>query len=284
MRTSSGTLTEDTGPANLAAVVTWLVPGAGHLLLGRTAAAVVCFVVVEGLFLGGLQLSEGMTFEYLDYELRSFAAPALAPEAGNLGGFIYQMRSFGYGPGHPRPWPPMIQLGSLLTSLSGILNMVAMAHAHLAARTRQPDLDPKCLRPVVAVLLAWLVPGLGHVFQGRRARGLVVFVVLVGLFALGTYLAEGSNLSRERHFYYWSGQFMLGLPAIATELAGGGLRITGRISHVDAGLVFGCVAGLLNILAMIDVYAFGEAKQLGHPQKTLFPEEDEDRAVEEATA
>ena len=107
---------------------------------------------------------------------------------------------------------------------------------------------------------------------------------LVGLFALGTYLAEGSNLSRQRHFYYWSGQAMLGLPAILAELTIGGMRITSRIPYVDAGLVFGCVAGLLNILAMIDVYAFGEAKLLGRPLKTLHPGDGGERTTEEAAA
>ena len=41
----------------------------------------------------------------------------------------------------------------------------------------------------------------------------------------------------------------------------------------SGGLVFGCVAGLLNILAMIDVYAFGEARLLGLPPKTLHADE-----------
>jgi hypothetical protein len=281
MTASSTAKTEDSGLANLAALLTWLVPGAGHLLLGRTATAVACFVVIEGLFWGGLQLTGGMTIEYLDHELRTFLAPALAPEAGNLGGFLYQMKFLGWV-NYPRPWPELIRVGGLLTGLSGILNIVAMCHAHLIARTRLADLDAKGLAPVFAMGATWLVPGLGHVLQGRRARGVAVFVALVGLFALGTFLAEGSNLSRERHYYYWSGQFMLGLPAIVAELAAGDLRITGRIPYVDAGLVFGCVAGLLNILAMIDVYAFGEARLLGLPQKTLHA--DGGGAKQEATA
>jgi len=99
----------------------------------------------------------------------------------------------------------------------------------------------------------------------------MVFVALVGLFVLGTALAEGSNLSRERHFYYWAGQFLIGLPGILAELAFGDMRITGHIPYVDTGLVFGCVAGLLNVLAMIDVYAWGEARLLGLPMKTHEP-------------
>ena len=254
--------------ATTLALVSWVLPGAGHLMQGRAAFGVVAFLVVEGLYWLGLRLSGGMSFEFLDHELRTVLAPILSPEAGNLGGFLYQMRTYGYGPGYPRPWPELAQLGSVLTALSGMAGVFVMAHAHLLARSERSELDPEGNRPVVAMMLAWLVPGLGHFFQGRRARGAMVTVALVGLFVLGTVLAEGSNLSRERHFYYWAGQFLIGLPGILAELFAGDMRITSHITYVDTGLVFGCIAGLLNILAMIDVYAWGEARLLGLPQKS----------------
>ena len=257
--------------AGTLALVSWVLPGAGHLMQGRAAFGAVAFAVVGGLYWLGLRLSDGMTFEFLDHELRTSFAPALSPEAGNLGGFLFQMRSYGYGPGYPRPWPELIRLGSLLTALSGMGGVLVMAHAHLVARSGRPDLDREGNRPIVAMALAWLVPGLGHLYQGRRARAVLVFAALAGLFALGTVLAEGSNLSRERHFYYWAGQFLVGLPGIAAELLFGDARVTHHIPYVDTGLVFGCVAGLLNVLSMIDVYAWGEAKLLGLPLKTHGP-------------
>jgi len=255
--------------SSAAALLTWFVPGAAHWLLGRPGQALAAFALIEGLYWWGLQLSGGMGFEFLDFELRSLFAPALAPEIGNLGGFVYQMRAFGYGPGFLRPWPEAIALGGVLTALSGVLNACLMAHAHLLARSAQPEHDRARNRPIAAVVLAWLVPGLGHLYQGRRARAAVVFGALVGLFLLGTWLAEGSNLSRERHFYYWSGQFLLGVPALVAQWIGGGMHISHAIPLVDAGLVFGCVAGLLNLLAMIDVFDFGEARLMGWAPRTL---------------
>ena len=253
--------------ANVAALLTWVVPGSAHLMMGRAGLALGAFLVIEGLFWFGLRLSGGMTFEFLDPELRTRFAPALAPELGNLGGFVHQLRTYGYGPGFLRPWPEGIVAGGMLTALSGILNACLMVHAHVSAR-RSKARAVGADRTAVAVLLAWLVPGLGHVHQGRRGRGLAVFLVLVGLFALGTFLAEGSNLSRERHFYYWSGQFFLGAPALVAEWIGGGMRIDHSIALVDAGLVFGCVAGLLNVLAMIDVFDFSEARVFGWPHRS----------------
>ncbi|MFB3892062.1 MAG: DUF6677 family protein [Phycisphaerae bacterium] len=39
--------------------------------------------------------------------------------------------------------------------------------------------------PLVAVLLAWLVPGSGHVYLGRPVRGVVIFVVIALTFWSG---------------------------------------------------------------------------------------------------
>ena len=250
--------------AGVAAVLTWFLPGAGHLYLGRGLHALLVFVIVEGLYFAGLRLSAGMTFEFLDAELRTTVAPLLSPESGNLGGMLWQLKNFGFGTGQMRPWPEHIVLGSALSATSGVLNAVAMAHAHTLARIGHPA---DAAKPVLPVLLTWICPGLGHLRQGRTARGVIVFALLVGLFALGSVLAEGSNLSRERHFYYWAGQFLLGGPALVAEALFGSMRVTRDIPYVEAGLVFGCVAGLLNVLAMIDVYGFGEAKLFGWPLK-----------------
>jgi hypothetical protein len=255
------------GDPTVAAVLSLLVPGGGHFYLGQAGLGLFCFVVVEGLYLLGLKLGGGMTFEYLDLELRSPVAAALAPEVGNLGAFLYQMQQYGFGPGFPRLFPEWLRVGSTLAALSGVLNIAVIAHAHWCARTavRAPRWSESA---PVGVLATWLVPGLGHWLQGRRKRAVVVFALLVGLFVLGTVLAEATNLSRERHFYYWSGQFLVGLPAILAEIVWGGARVRDDIPYVDAGLVFGCIAGLLNTLAMIDVYGFAESKLLGLPLRT----------------
>jgi hypothetical protein len=248
------------GDPTVATLLTWFVPGSGHLLLGDIPVALLGLAIVGGLYALGLSLSKGMTFEYLDPELRGALAPLLSPEAGNLGGWIWQLRNFGYGPGHPRLFPDTVRLGSALCALSGVANAVLMVHANLYARTGSRRAS---WRPAALVGCAWALPGLGHFLQGRRLRAAIVFGLLVGLFAVGTLLADASNLSRERHFYYWAGQFLLGLPALVSEAVLGSTRVTGPIPYAEAGLVYGCVAGLLNVLAMIDVYGWAEAQVLG---------------------
>ncbi|MCB9916235.1 MAG: hypothetical protein H6828_13990 [Planctomycetes bacterium] len=258
-----GILTSPSAPArpagdpNVAALLTWFVPGAGHVYLGRTTFAILAFLVVEGIYILGLKLSGGMGFQFLQEELRGALAPALAPEAGNLGGLLYQMKVFNYGGPNPTAFPATVHLGVMLTAASGVLNALLMSQAHFDARL------PRGVRsmpgsPAFAALLTWLLPGAGHLYQGRKLRGALVFVTIVGLVALGTVLAEGSNLSRERHYYYWGGQFLAGLPGLVMELVHGHAPLAKHVVYGEAGLVLASVGGLLNILAMLDVYRWGE--------------------------
>ena len=250
-----------TGDPNVAAILTWFLPGAGHLYLGRVLPGVVGFVVVWGLYWIGLELSDGMGFEFLHQELRGPFAPALAPELGNLSGLLWQSRTFGFGYGFPRVFPETVHIGVLCTACSGILNIFLMVKAHSdARRLEEPGLGQ--LPISLACFIGWLVPGGGHIAQGRRMRGIVVFVMLTGLLVLGSWLCEGSNLDRERHFYYWGGQLLGGLPAIGLEQGFGHPKVRSEIPYADAGLVLACLAGLLNILAILDVYAWSEKRAL----------------------
>jgi hypothetical protein len=251
------------GDPSLAALLTWMIPGAGHLYLKQPVLALSGFVVVAGLYLLGLELSHGMAFEFLQPDLRGPFAGALTPEAANLGALVWHMRHFGYGLSEPRPWPEHIHLGAWLTAVSGMLNACLMVRAHVDART-QPGVRRGVRHPASVVLLGWLLPGLGHFVQGRRLRGGIVFALLVGLLALGTVLAEGSNLDRERHFYYWGGQFLAGAPAMVLEAIAGGRPVRGELPYVDAGLVFASLAGLLNVLALLDAYGWAD----GHGEGT----------------
>ena len=250
------------GDPNVALFLTWILPGAGHVYLGRLVQGLVILLVVEGLFGVGWFLSEGRSFEFLDPELRGPAATVLTPELGNLGGLIAQMKFVGFGGPEPAPFPAHIALGGWLCALSGLANIFAMVHAHLLART--PKTAPRRgLNPALLVGAAWMIPGLGHFLQGRRKRGLMVLLVLGGLFAIGTLLSEGSNLSRERHFYYWSGQALVGLPSFLLELLMGAKRVTHEIRWVDVGLLYASMAGLLSVLSWLDVFGFAERRWLG---------------------
>ncbi len=250
------------GDPLVAVILTWLVPGAGHAYLGRMAFAGIAFLVVQGLYLIGVVLSDGMFLEYLPNEMRTRFAAALSPEAGNLGALIVHVKMFGFGYPYPRVWPSTMDLGTALTATSGVLNVLLMSRAHFDAR-HPARAERAPLGPALAAASCWVLPGLGQFLQGRKRRGLLCAALLLSLFAVACYMAQGANLDRERHFYYWAGQFMLGLPALVAEFVHGHPILTDMPSRVDAGIVMGCVAGLLNILVMLDAYGYSEAQHLG---------------------
>jgi TM2 domain-containing membrane protein YozV len=45
--------------------------------------------------------------------------------------------------------------------------------------------------PRLAAFLAWLMPGMGHMYQGRTGKGILFFVCIVGTFLYGLYIGDG---------------------------------------------------------------------------------------------
>jgi hypothetical protein len=97
-----------------------------------------------------------------------------------------------------------------------------MATEPNAVQPSQTTIDLK--DPALAAFLAWLVPGLGHWYQGRRPKAVLYFVCIVGLFVYGVYLGGNSSLGYGRAVYfswrpgdqrlYYLGQVCVGLPAL----------------------------------------------------------------------
>jgi hypothetical protein len=67
----------------------------------------------------------------------------------------------------------------------------------------QQDAPPINLKdPVMAAFLAWLIPGLGHLYQGRIAKAVLFFVCIMGLYGYGVYLGGSSELGYGRAVYF----------------------------------------------------------------------------------
>ncbi|MGE3819735.1 MAG: DUF6677 family protein [Isosphaeraceae bacterium] len=146
--------------------------------------------------------------------------------------------------------------------------------------------------PKVAALLAWLVPGLGHIYQRRFGKGVLYAVCILSLYFAGFAMGEGKIVfwrwvnpfnNPEKFCLYYLGQFFVGLPALPALIQAtlshygydpilGGLMAEPPINvlnglHprlgklVEIGSMYTAVAGLLNILAIYDAYegpAYGE--------------------------
>ena len=56
--------------------------------------------------------------------------------------------------------------------------------------------------PYIAGLLAWLVPGLGHWYQGRKAKAVLFAVCIIPIFCIGAYLGSHRELGLVRNVYF----------------------------------------------------------------------------------
>ena len=128
--------------------------------------------------------------------------------------------------------------------------------ARVAATPPRPAADPDAGRAFAAAALAWLIPGGGHLWLGRRQKGLIFLVALPVMFACGLWF-EGRlspfDVGRPLVLLTAFADVGNGLPYLIASAAGFG---EGR--SVDAtfeyGNTFTIVSGLLNLLVCLDAY------------------------------
>jgi len=112
-------------------------------------------------------------------------------------------------------------------------------------------------RAVTAMLLAYVVPGAGHFYLGRRERAIAYFVIIVVLFLLG--------LSIDGALYTLAESQGSVLRKLATfgSMGGGALYFIARAmgphgnvtsSTYEYGTMFTLSAGLMNLLLVLDCY------------------------------
>ncbi len=142
------------------------------------------------------------------------------------------------------------------------------------------ELSP-AIRIPLAGLLAWLVPGVGHLFIGERTRGLILLITVSLTFWGGIAIGGVRSTVDPQRNYLW---FMAQICAGGHTLAAYGLGESSRSKHFKANvpdasyqrdkrvtqrlksdllstanwrsaelaLVYTGVAGLLNLLAILD--------------------------------
>ena len=146
--------------------------------------------------------------------------------------------------------------------------------------------------PLLAAFLAWLIPGLGHFYQGRTAKGVLFLVCILGTFLYGwevggrkvVYAAWNPPTVR-RYAYFcqmWVGGAAMPALAQAAVTRNGGDPMWNNFmapperfldkqdprndrtlagwhrelnSDFEIGTVYTMIAGLLNLLAIFDAAA-----------------------------
>lgn len=141
---------------------------------------------------------------------------------------------------------------------------------------------------VLAGLLAWFLPGAGHVYAGRKVRGAILLVTIAALFWTGLAMGGAMTVDRQYEPWWFAAQMLTGVhgvagwymqhriyddlmddPAIGPPPAKSSGRPDERQMRVDAvlrekGLVvaqptdgvaraYSGIAGMLNLLCVFDV-------------------------------
>ena len=136
-----------------------------------------------------------------------------------------------------------------------------MAIKSTAAERARPAAEPGTI--VLLCLAAWAVPGAGHLWLGRRQKGVVFLLALLAMFLVGLAL-------HGRIFPFDFSEPLVGLAAFADL----GIGVPWLIAHLlDAGSgvvtaatyeygnCYLIVAGLLNCLVILDAYDIAKGRK-----------------------
>ena len=110
---------------------------------------------------------------------------------------------------------------------------------------------------------AWVVPGAGHLWLGRVQKGLTFLVALPMMFAIGLWL-EGQlfpfELGQPLVVLAAFADIGIGVPYFAAKAMGIG---AGRViaQSFEYGNAFLIVAGLLNMLVVLDAFDVAEGRK-----------------------
>jgi len=112
-------------------------------------------------------------------------------------------------------------------------------------------------RAAIAVILAWIVPGLGHFYLGRRRTGVLFAAIVTACFVLGLSfegrlytIEQGQPLTILATFaVYGAGILNLGARLLSSNIGGTVLAPT-----YEYGCAYLLTAGLMNLLLMLDAW------------------------------
>lgn len=122
---------------------------------------------------------------------------------------------------------------------------------------------PASTMSILAPALGWLIPGAGHLIQRRWVRGLLLMVSVVAMFAFG--------VAMDGKIYKPNTGDLLDILGFVGDLGAGGLYVLGRMFNwgseaityagADYGTKYIVVAGLLNIMSVVDAYHIAIGKK-----------------------
>jgi hypothetical protein len=130
-------------------------------------------------------------------------------------------------------------------------------------RASTADRAASASNPYLIGLVAWAVPGAGHLWLGRQQKGITFFVTLILMFISGLWL-EGRLFPFEPREPLVAlcaiGDFGIGLPLVIAKAANLGAGRVVAITY-EYGNAFMIAAGLLNMLVVLDAFDIAQGRK-----------------------
>jgi hypothetical protein len=116
---------------------------------------------------------------------------------------------------------------------------------------------------LAAVVLGWIIPGLGHVSLGQKRRGFLImggilFLVLCGILVGGIDAVDHKNDGLWFIAQVWCGPIVVGVDLLNQALIAP-LPVADKVTRVglshanEIGTLFIAMAGLMNFVVLLDV-------------------------------
>jgi len=112
-------------------------------------------------------------------------------------------------------------------------------------------------------IAAWLVPWLGHALYGKSRKAIVLLVVLTLMFGCGLAFRGRMFPFGGAEPLVWlaaAAEWGVAVPRLVAALAGWGAGTVTAVTY-EYGNSFLIIAGLLNLLAVIDVFDLGTGRK-----------------------
>jgi len=138
--------------------------------------------------------------------------------------------------------------------------------------------------PYVALLLAYLVPGAGHAYLGRRRRAVIIFVTISALFWSGVAVGGVLTVDSVQERWWFVAEMLTGVhglvgwhrqrtayeelrsaegDGVEEKMQGRGIALVAPADTVARA--YAGVAGLLNLMCMFDALMLSIMGRTGEP-------------------